>query len=162
MDLRVIEPEGSTYAGELDLRYRVLRAPLGYSRNQVPFPFEKESLHLVALDGDRVVGCVIFHPTADGMTGRLYQMAIDPAQQRRGLGRRLVLHLEEELRRRGLEEVTLHSRQYAVGFYERLGYRCFGEPFTEVGIPHRHMRRSLVAGVREQAKKTTPQEDGQP
>ena len=40
-------------------------------------------------------------------------------------------------------EVTLHARANVVGFYERLGYSAQGDPFLEVGIPHRHMRRAL-------------------
>jgi predicted GNAT family N-acyltransferase len=32
-----------------------------------------------------------------------------------------------------------------VPFYERLGYAVYGDPFEEVGVPHRHMRRALAA-----------------
>jgi predicted GNAT family N-acyltransferase len=46
---------------------------------------------------------------------------------------------------RGALRMTLHARQTAVPFYERLGYRVVGEPFIEVGIPHRAMEKSLPA-----------------
>jgi predicted N-acetyltransferase YhbS len=127
---------------ELDLRWRVLRAPLGHPREATRFPFEAQSLHLVALDGKHVVGCVLFHP--EGLeTGRLFQMAVEPALQGRHIGQQLVRALETEVVRRGFRTVTLHAREGAVGFYARLGYEVFGEPFTEVGIPHRHMRGQL-------------------
>jgi predicted GNAT family N-acyltransferase len=29
------------------------------------------------------------------------------------------------------------------GFYEKLGYAVYGEPFAEVGVPHVHMQRGL-------------------
>jgi predicted GNAT family N-acyltransferase len=47
----------------------------------------------------------------------------------------------------GAEELWLNSRESAVGFYERLGYACDGEPFVSplTGIPHRRMRKGLVA-----------------
>ena len=57
--------------------------------------------------------------------------------------RALVAHLEAELRDRGLREVVLHARDHAIGFYARLGYAPFGEPYEEVGIPHRNMRKTL-------------------
>ena len=147
--LRLIHPGHPLYEAELELRFRVLREPLGRPRESVLFPFEAQSLHLVAVEEatDAVVGCVLFHP--DGAAGeppggRLFQMAVHPRLQGQGLGARLVRHLEEVLRRRGYVRVHLHARAAVVPFYERLGYRTCGEPYEEVGIPHRTMERLLV------------------
>ena len=142
MDLRFIDPAHPLYAQELELRYQVLRAPLGMDRASVKFPFDADSLHLVAVEGPDVVGCVLFHPEGPH-TGRLFQMDVAPARQKSGLGARLVRALEEALEARGFQEVTLHGRASVQGFYERLGYAVYGEPFVEVGIPHVHMRRRL-------------------
>jgi len=140
--LRFIAVDDAAYAGELELRYRVLREPLGMSRTAVPFPFERESLHLVAERDGEVVGCVLFHPeTAAG--GRLFQMAVATDHRRTGLGRRLVTALETELRRRGVRDVHLHARADVVPFYESLGYTIYGETFVEIGISHRRMRKAL-------------------
>jgi ribosomal protein S18 acetylase RimI-like enzyme len=128
------------------LRWRVLRAPLGHAREATRFPFEDESLHLVALEAGQLVGCVLFHPEGPH-TGRLFQMAVEPARQGQHLGRKLVRALEAEVARRGFRSVTLHAREGAVGFYARLGYETFGEPFSEVGVSHRHMRRMLDGSV---------------
>jgi len=140
--LSFTHPGHPLYASELELRFRVLREPLGFTRAQVAFPFESESLHLVAHQQDTVLGCVLFNPE-DAHGGRLFQMAVAPHLQGQGLGARLVRSLEEELRRRGFTHVHLHARGNVVPFYERLGYTVYGEPFTEVGIPHRHMRKTL-------------------
>jgi predicted N-acetyltransferase YhbS len=121
----------------------MLRKPLGFERRATEFPFEAESLHLVAIDDGRVVGCVLFHPEGPG-TGRLFQMAVEPDRQGTGLGTRLVRALEEEVARRGFREITLHARDTAVGFYARLGYAPAGPPYVEVGIPHQNMRRALT------------------
>jgi len=134
--------DAPAYAEELDLRWRVLRRSLGHGREAVPFPFEAESLHLLALDEGRVVGCVLFHPEGPA-SGRLFQMAVEPERQGGGLGTRLVRALELEVARRGFQEVVLHARDTAVGFYARLGYVSFGAPYVEVGIPHQNMRRVL-------------------
>lgn len=142
MELRFITTADVLYAEELELRYRVLREPLGKSRSDVVFPLEHESVHLVALDEEGVVGCVLFQPETP-TSGRLLQMAVEPTRRGRGLGQNMVRTLEAELRRRGVREVHLHARQNVVPFYERLGYAAFGEPFVEVTIPHRAMRRVL-------------------
>ena len=142
MQLAFIGLDAPEYAQERDLRWRVLRKPLGQGRDAVAFPFEAESLHLVALDGGRVVGCVLFHPEGPE-TGRLFQMAVEPERQGSGLGTRLVRALERAVAERGFREVTLHARDTAVGFYARLGYVSFGAPYVEVGVPHQNMRRAL-------------------
>ena len=143
MEVRFITTSDPLYPAELELRYRVLREPLGYSRADVLFPFERESLHLVAVEEPQsVVGCVVFHPEGSAR-GRLLQMAVAPPRRGRGIGAQLVRALEAELRARGIQELYLHARENVVQFYERLGYAVFGEPFVEVSIPHRQMRRAL-------------------
>ena len=122
----------------------MLRQPLGFAPDAVAFPFEAESLHLVALDAGRVVACVLFHPEG-ARTGRLFQMAVEPDRQGTGLGTLLVRAVEAEAARRGFGEVTLHARDTAVGFYARLGYEPVGAPYVEVGIPHQNMKRVLAA-----------------
>lgn len=141
-ELTFIDLAHPLYEGELELRFRVLREPLGFPRSAVAFPFEAQSLHLVAHQGPTVLGCVLFNPE-DAHGGRLFQMAVAPHLQGQGLGARLVTALEAELRRRGFTHVHLHARAPVVPFYERLGYAVYGEPFTEVGVPHRHMRKAL-------------------
>ena len=135
------------YASELELRYRVLREPIGMTRQQVCSPIEGECHHVLVVDGERVVGCVLLHLeglNSDGESAaRLLQMAVSDELQGRGEGRRLVGALERLARHHGVQRVTLHARQNAIGFYERLGYEQFGEPFSEVGIPHRMMGRLL-------------------
>lgn len=140
--LVLIDPDGARYEAEIDLRYRVLREPLGHTRGSVYFPFEDESLHLVALEGESVVGCVLFHPD-NPREGRLFQMAVEARLRGQGVGRELVGRLEAELVARGFERVYLHARDHAVAFYERIGYVPFGEPFTEVGVRHLSMERRI-------------------
>jgi len=151
--LHFIHPAHPLYPAELELRFRVLREPLGRPRESVTFPFEAQSLHLVAVEpgpeGDAVVGCVLFHPDSapgEPAGGRLFQMAVHPRRQGQGLGAQLVRHLEAELRRRGFARVHLHARASVVPFYERLGYAAYGAPFEEVGVAHRLMERHLRGG----------------
>ena len=45
---------------------------------------------------------------------------------------------------RGLTEVFLHAQCSAVGFYETQGFLTVGAVYSEAGIPHQTMRRSLL------------------
>lgn len=109
----------------------------------VPEELERDELdavsdHAVALDGDAVVGTGRLLP--DGTIGR---MAVADAQRRRGIGADVLARLEERARERGLPSVELHSQVHATGFYERAGYRAFGDVYLEAGIEHQSMRKEL-------------------
>jgi len=134
------------YAGARRLRYEVLRAPLGMPEGSEENPREAECRHWVAIEGDEVVGCVLWFAEGPPGHGRLLQMAVLPRLQGTGVGRLLVRALERAVAEDGHPIVTLHARDLAVGFYARLGYVIVGEPFTEVGIAHRHMRKALLPG----------------
>ncbi len=123
-----------------ELRFRVLREPLGFSRAEVTVEGENDSILLAALEEGRVVACVMFTPhTAE--RGQLRQMAVHPSRQGTGVGRVLVRQLEQAAAAQGFEEIELHARDHAVGFYEKLGYAREGAPFIELGIEHVLMRK---------------------
>ena len=62
----------------------------------------------------------------------------------RGFGRLVMIALQEEARRRGLPGITLAAQLHAIGFYERLGYRVYGEVLLDAGIEHRWMDLTLA------------------
>lgn len=137
-----IERDDPHYAAERRLRYEMLRRPLDMPLGSEENPREADAWHWVALDSaNRVVGCVLWLP-GEGRSGRLIQMAVSPEVQKSGIGRLLVMALEDGVRATA-DEVTLHARDTAIGFYQRLGYSTYGEPFTEVGIAHAHMHKRI-------------------
>ncbi|HUQ13496.1 MAG TPA: GNAT family acetyltransferase [Novosphingobium sp.] len=70
----------------------------------------------------------------DGHRGWLYAVAVDPAAQRGGVGRRLVEAALARLAERGCGKVNLQVREgneAVVAFYHRLGFDV--EPRTSMG-----------------------------
>ncbi|MFC4453045.1 GNAT family N-acetyltransferase [Deinococcus sonorensis] len=78
----------------------------------------------VALDGDRVVGCVGYRP--DGpQTLTLNRLATRPEVRGRGLGMQLVQAVERHAQDTGRQRVLLAVSQFNLNvlpFYEQLGY----------------------------------------
>lgn len=77
----------------------------------------------VALDGDNPVGCVFLAERGHNLY--LGKLAVEPAFQRAGLGRRLVAEAERETRRRGLRTIELQTRIELTGnqhAFARLGF----------------------------------------
>ncbi len=136
-------PHGSAdYERALALRRRWLREPLGLDFTPAELAADAESFHIVAADGEQIVGNVTLTPGPDGVL-KLRQMIVEPSLQRQSLGRLLVEAAEALGRERGFRAIHLHARNSAIGFYERCGYEAFGEGFVEVTLPHRAMRKAI-------------------
>lgn len=61
-------------------------------------------------------------------------------QHGKGLGGRLLKDgIREVWKRMNPEKIYIEAQSYAVGFYEREGFRVCSEEFLEDGIPHKQM-----------------------
>ncbi|MFN4080100.1 MAG: GNAT family N-acetyltransferase, partial [Saprospiraceae bacterium] len=76
---------------------------------------------------------------------KMRQVAVAPEAQGKGVGAKLVSASEQLARQLGARRIALHARETAVPFYLKLNYQIEGEPFEEVGIPHRYMVKELRA-----------------
>jgi predicted GNAT family N-acyltransferase len=124
------------YRRECRLREEVLREPLGLSLSAEDLAGEESQLHFCLFEpDDNLVACVIAAPVSP-TAARIRQMAVAPAHQGKGLGRRVMHELEKNLRARGFKNLELDARATAVGFYEKLGYTVVGDEFIEVTVPH--------------------------
>jgi predicted GNAT family N-acyltransferase len=124
------------------LRIRVLREPIGVPREPEERAEERTLRHLAAFEGERMVGYLMLADQGDGAV-RMRQVAVDFDRQRHGIGKALVARSEDLARSSGYRTMLLHAREPAVPFYAALGYEVFDEPFIEVTIPHRKMKKSL-------------------
>jgi ribosomal protein S18 acetylase RimI-like enzyme len=79
-------------------------------------------IELAYLDGE-LAGVIEIVPAADHLL--LENIAVVPAQQRMGLGHRLMAHVEAMARARGLPQVRLYTNKAFTSnldFYQKLGY----------------------------------------
>lgn len=136
--VRVGTGDEALYAPAKRLRTEALLKPVGV---QEWFHLDEASQHFVAVGYGHVLGVVLLHEEKR----KLHQMVVDPRVRGQGVGRLLVGAVEAHARRRGINEIVLHARHYAVPFYEKLGFAKEGEPFTEVGMDHWVMRKDLAA-----------------
>lgn len=139
IEYRQIEASSPFYQGERELRNEFLLRPIGIPDYGWEM-YDDSSYHFVAVDGEEVVGCVVLYPLSDKSgAAQLMQMAVADDLRGTGAGRGLVNCLVGFARSMGFTSIVCHSRESAVGFYLKLGFQCFGEPFIEVGVKHRHM-----------------------
>lgn len=122
----------------------ILREPLGLDWSEADLRHEADEWHFGAWEGEEPVGCLSMRWLGDARV-KLRQMAVAATWQGQGVGRRLVDEVLRVMAGAGARVVELHSREEAVGFYERLGFMVEGGPFEEVGIRHWKMAKACGA-----------------
>lgn len=130
------------YEATVELRREVLRRPLGLDFSPEQLAREADDVHFALLHGDEALACLVLTPQ-DGDILKMRQVAVREDLQGQGLGKQIVETSEVWALRQGFRSITLHAREAAVPFYLAQGYRVEGEPFVEVGIPHRAMVKEL-------------------
>jgi ElaA protein len=126
----------------LELRYRVFCGEQGVGLEADQDGLDPEALHLVALEGERLVGtCRLLF--GDGVA-RLGRMAVEPDARGRGIGAAVLEEAERESRAAGVARIRLHAQIAARSLYERSGFAQVGVVFLEEGIPHLSMEKALA------------------
>ena len=123
-----------------EVRRQVFVEEQGVSEDIELDEYDREALHMVVKDGERVIGTARVR-FMSASQAKIERMAILKAYRRRGIGRGIISFLSEELRSRQVEQVVLHAQYSAVGFYESCGFEESGLPFWEAGIKHIKMQR---------------------
>ena len=102
-----------------------------------------EGVVWVIEEGAAIAGTVVLLPTTDYLL--LDNIAVSPARQGLGLGRRLLAFAEAEAVRRGYQEIQLYTHQTMVEnqrLYASIGYEETGRG-TEAGYDRVFMRKQL-------------------
>lgn len=99
---------------------------------------DSDAVHVLIMCKEKYVGTGrMLH---DGHIGRL---AVLKEYRGQGLGAKIMLSLIKEAKNKKMKRVYLGSQRHAVGFYEKLGFSVYGEPYTEVDIEHVHMEKII-------------------
>ena len=94
--------------------------------------------------GGKVVGVLVLIEKEGGLL--FDNIAVRPARQGEGIGRRLMEHAESEARRLGYAHLDLYTHERMtekIAMYERVGYVEIGRR-TERGFPRVYMRKAPV------------------
>ncbi|MGQ3888404.1 GNAT family N-acetyltransferase [Legionella sp. CNM-1927-20] len=78
-------------------------------------------------------------------TAKIERVAILPDYQGQGLGNQLMQVIIAELKQdKKITTAKLGAQSHAVSFYEKLGFKVYGNEYMDAGIPHKDMVLNLV------------------
>ncbi|WP_019123424.1 GNAT family N-acetyltransferase [Brevibacillus massiliensis] len=101
-----------------------------------------DTLHFVAYREGQPVAAGRLRSYGEG-TGKVERIAVLKSERGTGMGRQIMLAIEEAAARQGFKSLKLNSQCHAQPFYEKLGYEPFGDVFEDAGIPHIAMKKQL-------------------
>ena len=112
------------------------------TREYISYPMEKlveifeEMLIYVYKEGDSVAGTIALNQITK-IKGELLMIFVHPDHQRKGIGSALVNYAEEVAKEMGYKELTLSTMEqadWAVKFYEKLGYNIVRKEDREMWV----------------------------
>ena len=77
------------------------------------------------------------------MDGHIGRLAVLKSARGKGLGKKIVLTLLEQAKNQSIQRVYLGAQKHVVGFYKKIGFSEYGDPYEEVGITHIHMEKFI-------------------
>jgi N-acetylglutamate synthase-like GNAT family acetyltransferase len=143
MALKIIDHGSKEYQKMVDLRFEILRKPLGLNFDPGELEREKDDMLIGAFDDEKMLACCLV-TRIDESTCKLRQMAVQNSVQGKGIGFTMMTFAENVARDRGFKKMIMHARKTAIGFYEKLGYKTTGDEFIEVTLPHYVMEKRLI------------------
>ena len=138
-------------AGSLDqinriiqLRYDILRKPWDQPAATATDAAECKSINaFIENDTKEVIACGRLQEN-EGKVGQIRFMAVSDKYQGKGLGKKIVVCLEEQAKKIGLKKIELQARENAVDFYKANGYTIKEQSFLLWGIiQHYLMEKNL-------------------
>jgi predicted GNAT family N-acyltransferase len=119
------ESEWSEY---YDLRYRVMRKPLGKPRGSERNEGDENGIHF-ALFRDSKICAIARLDKIDEQIAQVRFVAVETEIQGSGFGKKIMLATESKARELGASKMILHARDYACDFYRKLGYQEIGASY---------------------------------
>lgn len=122
-----------------DIRWTILRKPLGMPKGSEKSPKEKNSIHLIALINDSIVATGMLVPITKDKA-QVRQIAVLPQYRKMGIGSKILGGLKEKAQEENFKELFLNARVEALDFYLKNGYEeVLDSDHIELGIPHKRM-----------------------
>ncbi len=112
----------------IQLRYDVLRKPWNKTIESVTDEHESTAINAYVEVENKTIGCGRLQLNTKELA-QIRFMAVADLHQGKGIGKYLVLKLEDEAKLLGVRNIELHARENAVEFYKGLGYKVISESY---------------------------------
>ncbi|HLP55446.1 MAG TPA: GNAT family N-acetyltransferase [Fluviicola sp.] len=126
-----------------DLRYRILREPLGKERGSERNDGDEAGIHFALFEDESILAIARLDKVSETVC-QVRFVAVESAIQGKGLGKQIMDAVEKRGAEIGYTKLILHARDYALPFYEKLGYTLLGPSYKLFDVlQHYEMEKIL-------------------
>lgn len=105
-----------------DLRYRILREPLGQPRGSERNDGDTTGEHFSYWENDVLLAIARLDQDSKEGVYQIRFVAVEFNQQGKGIGKKLMVGVENHVKAKDGSKIILQARENAVDFYKSLGY----------------------------------------
>ena len=142
--MQVISPQSKEELNEYyQLRWELLRKPLGFEQGSEKDNLENVSTHRVIKKDNRFIAIGRLH-FIDNKTAQIRYMGVEEEFQKKGLGKLIVKEFERISIKKNIFKIILYSRESAVMFYRKLGFITIEKAYRLKDVQHFLMEKLLT------------------
>ena len=107
------------------------------------------SVQVFASKGERIIACLRIYGKEAGVV-QIGRVAVIESLRGSGIGRMMMRQAISHVTENSSDEkIYLEAQTYAIGFYEKLGFKVISDEFLDEGIPHKGMELLIerVSGI---------------
>ncbi|MES2205412.1 MAG: GNAT family N-acetyltransferase [Pseudomonadota bacterium] len=128
------------YKQAFSLRDELLRMPLGLSLHNGDISQENRYLHFGLFDAaGKLEACSVIIPISS-TEAEIYHVAVSPSQQKKGLGKKIMIETEKKLQTLGFKYLQMDARLTVVDFYKKLNYVVVGDEYVKLTPTLSHLK----------------------
>lgn len=144
MNLEIRSPQtDAEWNAYYDLRYRILRKPLGQPMSTVKTEEDDTATHF-ALYEDKQLKAIARLDLKENSGAQVRFVAVDTELQGKGFGKKLMLGIEEYCKQHKIQKIELQARENAVDFYLSLDYKLIEKTNLLFGLVQHYLMTKVL------------------
>jgi len=126
-----------------DLRYRILRKPLGQPLGSEKNEGDETGIHFALFENNQLMAIARLDHSGEN-TMQVRFVAVEENQQGKGFGKQIMIATEQKALELNAKKMILHARENAVPFYLGFGYTMVEKSHNLFGmVQHYLMEKGL-------------------
>jgi ribosomal protein S18 acetylase RimI-like enzyme len=125
------------------LRWEILRKPFEKPIGSEQDELEAESFHRMCVIDGKIVAVGRLHFNSEN-EAQIRFMAVHPRFQKQGIGLELVKEFEKLAKAKNCSNIILYARDYALQFYQKLGYETIKKSHMLYGQLQHYLMRKIL------------------